>query len=81
MIEYPLYNPKDKKVVLIMAQRQPDASIYSNYIKLIMFYLNLYFAGGSKVLIAAGVKNIGDAAQNDELLKSAFLMGQEIVKL
>ena len=66
-----LNNPKTKKVGLIMSQRQPDASIYSNHIKLVMYYLNLYFAGGSKILIASGVRNIGDANYKYHIAGSA----------
>lgn len=72
---------KNKKVGLIMTQRQPDASIYSYYIKTFMYYLNIYFAGGSKSLIAAGVENIGEAAQNTEYMQDAFDLGKELIKL
>ncbi len=75
-----LYNPKDKKAGLIMPQRQPDTSAYSNYVKIVMYYLNLYFAGRSKILIGSGLRDAGDAARNTGFMESAYNFGKELAQ-
>jgi len=69
-----------KKFALVFTQGQPDASLYTSTIEATARVLTrIGFAAGSEPLVGSGLREIGIARENEQLLQKAYAIGQELI--
>lgn len=68
-----------KKAALVFTQGQPDASLYEGTINAASQSLTrVGFLTGPKPLVGSGLRDIGTARENEQLLQAAYNIGQEL---
>lgn len=68
-----------KKFGLVFTQGQPDASLYTNTIEATARVLTrVGFAAISEPLVGNGLRELGIAKENDQLLEKAYAIGQQL---
>jgi len=72
--------PAGKKAVVVLAQAQPDATLFSDIFPRYERWLKMYGFDPVRLLRAVGVRDAGDISQKSDLLDQAAALARELVK-
>jgi multimeric flavodoxin WrbA len=72
--------PAGKKAVVVLAQAQPDAALFSDIFPRYERWLKMYGFDPVRLLRAVGVRDAGDISQKSDLLDQAAALARELVK-